>query len=808
MKSFWFSFGTVILASLTLTLSGARIDNRTPQPGEIGYRPSDGEVTSLNPPSWIWLREPAAQSYAIEWSRRADFAEAESVTGLPFNTYTHSTPLEPGEWFWRYRFQNKEGQNSTWSQARLVVIPSSAAIFPRPAREEMRERILSGRPRLLIRPDDLARLRELALGEEAETFAKMLAQADGHIESGPTPEPEHLGSARDKENKEMIQYWWPNRVQTLRACQEAELLAFVYLVTREEKYRKAARKWILRLASWDPDGPTQFHLNCEAAKPLIYYLPRAYDWAWDALTPAERETVQAAVQRRGQDAWKSWEIAHGTGHLNRPYGSHANRLWHKLGECAIAFLDEIPEAELWLDYAVDKFFAAYPVWSDDDGGWHEGLNYMGSYIGRVVPWLMTAHSTLGIDGLQKPFFARVGNFPLYLAPPGAPNSGFADLAHNRPGGSWGNLLDYFLRASQARQNGADRSGRVAEAENIAVPAHWRWWMEQWKFSGQDGILGLLIRARYPDLPEMKPPADIPQSALFAGVGIASLHSNLLDSRDDVHFLFKSSPFGRQSHGHNPHNSFLLNAYGEALLTTCVYRDLHGSKFHYQWAHSTRAHNAVLVNQQEQARHTPAPHGRIVDFRATPEWDYVAGDATEAYGKLLAHYQRQVVFVKPDLIVIHDELIAHEPSTFQFMLHAESPFQIQTNQAALRLERSRAGLDVRYLSPVELSFRQWDGYEPPPEFRQFPTQWHVEAGTGEKMDSLGMLTVLAPYRNGSRQDWKAHREESDSAVGARFSRAGEQILIGFQKHGAPREAELAGWQFSGPIGVQRASERSE
>ena len=137
----------------------------------------------------------------------------------------------------------------------------------------------------------------------------------------------------------------------------------------------------------------------------------------------------------------------------------------------------------------------------------------------------------------------------------------------------------------------------------------------------------------------RPPTDLPPSKVFRGIGVASLHTTLRDSRDDVHFLFKSSPFGTQSHGHNPHNTFQLNAYGEALLTTCVYRDLHGSKFHYQWAHSTVAHNGVLVDGQGQIPHTPAPHGQIVQARLTPEWDYVVGDATAAYGDRLVRYRR-------------------------------------------------------------------------------------------------------------------------------------------------------------------------
>jgi hypothetical protein len=129
------------------------------------------------------------------------------------------------------------------------------------------------------------------------------------------------------------------------------------------------------------------------------------------VTSSDREQVRQVMKRRARDAWVSGEVGEGVGHLNRPYGSHANRTWHKLGECAIAFLGELPEAEAWLDYAVNKFYACYPAWADDDGGWHEGVNYWAGYMGKVVWWLQVARSALGIDGFQKPFFAQVGDFP-------------------------------------------------------------------------------------------------------------------------------------------------------------------------------------------------------------------------------------------------------------------------------------------------------------------------------------------------------------------------------------------------------------
>ena len=88
-----------------------------------------------------------------------------------------------------------------------------------------------------------------------------------------------------------------------------------------------------------------------------------------------------------------------------------------------------------------------------------------------------------------------------------------------------------------------------------------------------GVLGFLYRANLPPLPAARPPTDIPQSKVFRGIGIASLHTTLVDSRDDVHFALKASPFGTQSHGHNAQNSFFLNAYGEALWAVYDLREI-------------------------------------------------------------------------------------------------------------------------------------------------------------------------------------------------------------------------------------------
>ena len=788
----WLLGMTFVLAvpSTAPAANNPKIGDRAARPDEIGYRPADGAEVVMNPPSLTWIHESDASTYAVQWGAAADFHGATTVDGLPFNTYTHNEAFKRGTFYWRYRFATSKGATSNWSRTRTFTVTTNAIEFPMPNRAQQRERVPQGHPRLFVRPEGVADLRKAADPkggnvEAARLFAELRASADTLLRSQPTPQPTVRGTIRDPNTRAQ---WWPNRTQTEKACIEAETLAFVYLLTGESNYGEAARKWILHLASWDPDGPTNFKLNCEAAKPMLFRLPRAYDWGYAALTADDRKVVQKVMLRRAMDAWESGEVGKGTGHLNRPYSSHGNRTFHKLGECAIAFLGEIPEASLWLDYAVNKFYAAYPVWCDDDGGWHEGASYWAGYQSKIVWWLDVAETALGIDGRKKPFFAQVGDFPLYVAPPGSPNIGFGDLSFRPMSSGSARFLEYFL---------ARRPGDSGEGHS----PYWRWWMEQWKIGKTEGILGFLYAARNRTIPIARPPAELPPSKVFNGIGVASLHLTLTNSAEDVHVLFKSSPFGSQSHGHNPQNSFQLNAYGEALLTTCVYRDWHGSPFHYKWAHSTRAHNAVLVNGEGQVPHSALSSGAIIDFDAGPTLDYVVGSAVEAYGGRLERARRSIAFVKPDLIVICDDLVATNEVTFQFMLHALQPFQLEEGGKRIALKGPKASAEIQYLTSEHMAFRQWDGFDPAPE-REFPNQWHLEAGTTNRLQAIQMLTVVVISRGEvpNAVPWSAERMESASAVGLRLLRGARTKLVAFRKAHQAGSAALGSLLFDRPVAV--------
>jgi hypothetical protein len=156
-----------------------------------------------------------------------------------------------------------------------------------------------------------------------------------------------------------------------------------------------------------------------------------------------------------------------------------------------------------------------------------------------------------------------------------------------------------------------------------------------------------------------------------------------------------------------------------------------------------------------------------------------------------------VFLKePDpILVILDDLEAVEPATFQFLLHAFAPFTVEPETARLKVTQPGAGAVIQYLASAPLTFRQWDGYEPPPS-REFPNQWHVEAGTEDHLPALTMLTLIVPHRAGPAPSVRAERIDHPTAVGLRVAVDGRERRVAIRRAGLTGPAQIGAHTFTG------------
>ena len=217
------------------------------------------------------------------------------------------------------------------------------------------------------------------------------------------------GTIRNSDPREI---WWGNRTYTINALNSAATLGFTYLLGGQEEYGKLARKYCWNVPR-DPKGATGYRYNDEAGMPYNYYFSRTYTFINDLLSEAEKEKCREVMTIRGREMYDHLYPRH----FWRPYSSHSNRAWHFLGEIGIAFLDEIPEAQEWVWFAANVFTNVYPVWSDQYGGWHEGVSYWNSYLNRFTWWADIMRVAMGIDAYQKPFFSKAGFIPCICSLP-------------------------------------------------------------------------------------------------------------------------------------------------------------------------------------------------------------------------------------------------------------------------------------------------------------------------------------------------------------------------------------------------------
>lgn len=753
----FYGVGTVWFDEVSVTMMSAdekmaelqsRLD-APPGARQVGYRPSDGESVGVTPPSFVWV-PVAGYRYAVQWSRDPSFSQAEEERDLELSIYTPPRPLAPGRWYWRYGLDL--GETIVWSKVRTFVVPKAAPELPLDLKQLVGH-LPPGHPRLWVREDELAAWRQRVADDPA--FARVLRQADSLLGVDPStiPEPRPYTADEKRKTAKWVARWRAMRRDATTAAHRAWLLGLAYMGTGESKYGEAGRRWLLHVCSWDPAGTSSLKYNDEAGMPMLYSIPRAYDWLYPVLTEEDRAAVHAAYRARGEEAYR---ILRGMPFHSNPYSSHPGRFINFLGEGAICFYGEIPEAEKWLDYILRCYVAVYPAWGGRDGGWAEGPNYWKWYIQRTFTWLFAARTALGIHIERRPFFRNTGYFKLYTNPPNSGMSPFGDAA------------------SESRPNAADKTILWHVGELYGEPA-FKWYAEQVK-----GDLAFPLHPMFcgPEKVRARPPADLPDARLFSDIGVAAMHSALEDPTSDIMLLLKSSPYGSYSHSHADQNAFYLQAGGEPLFIDSGYYPWYSSPHHHNWTRETKAHNCITYDGGHgQVKRSKEAQGRILDFATGPDFHYAVGDATQAYGGALNRFIRRVVFARPDVVFIFDDVASDEARRWEWWLHALQPMEIDRDAQAAVARSGNAWARCTLLWPRNLSFHQFTGFEPPPEYDR-PDQSHMTATVASPSKAEHFLAVIT-VAFGEEQRAQPRLERAANYLGARLAVGGGELVCAFR-----------------------------
>ncbi len=748
---------------------------------QLDYAPKDGTVVSSNPPAFVWVPVGGAETYMLEYSPNPAFPVGETVrvSGIDLSVYTPPTTLDDAQtWHWRVFAVDANGQTSPPSAVRSFEISPSAVETPLPDLVSVRSKIPQTHPRLFITSDTLSEVRQARRSDMLLRFlADSIIRDARSLVYAPLPqEPPHTRPNGVWD----VNLWREYRI-TVNATNNMTALAFAYLLTGDTSYGDAARKLMLHIASWDPNGATSAAVNDESSMPILYQMSRAYTWVYDLLTPEDRQVIQEVMRIRGNEAY---EILKRRPFESRPYGSHAGRSLGFLGEAGIAFLGEIPEASEWFDYVTKIFYSVYPAWGKDAGGWAEGHAYWTSYMNRVLWFVDALKVATGLDLYEKAFFQNTGMFKLYTHPPYTEMGPFGDFADRGPQSADGNVMSHFA--------------------GVYDNPYYKWYANEVGAIAETGVMGFIRAYLYPRAQmQGKAPTDLPNSAYFSDVGWVALHKEFGEPRNSIQFMFKSSPYGSFSHSLADQNTFTLEAYGEPLAISSGYRPWYGSLHHMGWTKTTQAHNGLLISGEGQIPQSLSAKGRITGFLNGDSFDYTAGDAAQAYGSKVNAYSRHVVYLRPDVFVIFDDVRAPQAEEYSWLLHAYHPFAIDEKKGHIRVEAETANLDVHLWASEDLTFKQTDEFAVPlDEPMNKPTQWHLTASTQAASTEAYFLAVLVPSKAGEARPIHTDRLGIQDGEGVRLRDTSSSTTVLFATGGRRLNGE--GLTIEGKVGAWKAS----
>ncbi len=486
-------------------------------------------------------------------------------------------------------------------------------------------------PRLLLNGEQFRLLRrQTARGKRALLARQIIRQADEMLDESPPAEPPKTANAVRG---------FGNRVPWL---------ALAYRLTGQVKYLHAAENWMLKAAGyrhWVVDAGS-------GAGHMLFGLAVGYDWLYHELKPETRTAMRQALLSHGRIVYESAEARPNNAHLQ-------NSLWIDaagLATCGFALFDESDEVLGWIVWA-QNFFDAVLEALGPDGATHEGVTYWGCGLEYLLKYLALQRDLLEIDRFGHPWLGKTGDYRLYAAlPDGRSCVNFADSAR----ADWcgpGHLL--------RRLAGEYRRGR------------WQWLADHIEAAGggQREWLDLLWYD-----PSVRPihPGDEPPGRFFSDLGLVFARSDWTE--DALHVALKCGPpLGRNA--------------------AQVRRDLGGRHVHPDAASLTlvRGKDHILVDDGYTLRKRTSNHSTLlvdgagqvgeggewfniqacIDTDANPEmrfvqfgkdYDWYTADATSAYPEAvgLSQFIRHVLFVRPDVVVIVDELAAVRPVRFELL----------------------------------------------------------------------------------------------------------------------------------------------
>ncbi|MBK6767339.1 MAG: DUF4962 domain-containing protein [bacterium] len=427
-------------------------------------------------------------------------------------------------------------------------------------------------------------------------------------------------------------------------------------------------------------------------------LALAYDWCYPYFTKAERDTIHTKLRTQMQrlaaagPKWIWWSDAY--------THNHNINCMSYLGAACYALYEEEPEAVYWEDLAMtnlDNVLALYaPV---TDGSWYEAMNYWGFITWTMMPHVWLMREQRGIDYFDTPWIQSMAKYRIYGS---MPNPASMVMLNESQNDEWYGPDDQLMLFAREYNNGEAQwlSNQLVSRQGYSL----------------DGPLGFFFYdpTVIESVPSDKSWIATDQDTYFGRsvwndttATFVALKCGLVCGRNAYETFWGGSPVGdwEPSHFLPEQNCFSL-AYGRDYLIQPA--GLQSP------VHRTYNSTTMLVNGKGQIGDSlknewPLPINRLsmnphlADTFMLETVDYVVGDATTSYPSTLGltRYQRHFLYVRPDLLVIVDDMKAAVPSTFTFLLRNRQNI-FSYSPSSIFIDGTSTDADMFMLAPANRS----------------------------------------------------------------------------------------------------------
>lgn len=723
--------------------------------------PTDGKGVNMNPPALLWPATGKKAIYKVRLSQNSSFPKGNTIESdeIQWAMYSTHGKIGLGKWFWQYGVVTPSGVE--WSDVYDFLITDESHVFETPTVKEFLKDCSLPHPRLYVSKNEIDDF--IKRNKDNPEVQNIIRKADKQLISplpveAPTRPRDTVGLS-DSQKDVMMTFMYHRFGDKVK--EPVKNLSMAYLLTGKKEYARTALSQALHLAKMDPQGyATREDFNSAS---VMLAMAVAYDTSYDMATAEERKELLEAIKKRGNKFFRQYTNEFETHSMDNHVWQHTLR---RLCFTSIAVLNDLPEAKDWLAYCYEAWNCRFPILGGNDGGWHDGSSYFQTNFETFIYMPFMFKRFTGVNFFDIPYYQNLSKFLIYSYPKDSYSTGFGDNAENqtKPGKSYWGFADALARELHdpyARWYADEISGGKKEIVNES--ANFTFYRLMTKNRGED----VLARS----------PKDLPQSLLFRDAGFALMHNDVANTLDDVMISFMDLPFGSTGHAHAAHNGFGVNVGGKQLFGGSGHYSNFTDK-HTLMHYRTRGHNTILADGMTQCIGENG-YGWIARFKDTPALTYVLGDATHAYGTMttpfwidrmkqfdvgytkengfgdpgITRFRRHFVFLRPNIIVIYDELKAKTPVEWTWLLHSYNKMEqgdkpnviLAHNEVAnARVniytdEKAKSYITNEFFSPaVNWKNRgKSDNGEP----YEYAKHWHLEYSTLNKSASTRFLTII-------------------------------------------------------------------